>query len=1234
MAEDILKTNRLNVSARGSFPIPKDFSIEAKRFAQSVQDQLQQLKGEKGNILDRAVTFQDLIDSGIARKRFSISNGGSDFNIGRNDDKQGVDTPTAPTGVSANGAFQNILIAWDYPSYAGHSHTEIWVANTDTFADRVFLAQTTASVFSHQVGNAATKYYWVRHVNQNNVFGSFNDDSGTLAQTEVDIGAVMADLSEEIKNLPGFTTLNTDMSITLSGTQRTLQSTFETINTLATTAQSSVNSLSTASTRVIRSTSPPTARPDATSLQAGDLWIDTDSSPNVNEIFVYTGSTWAASTSGSTSSSDTTLQTQITANGNSISQSASDLLLVAGVSDRIDISTSVNITSLNSSITNGTTGLAANASAIGGLTTRVTAAEGTITTHSADITELENTLTGYSSSSTIATAISGLQTSITSNDGDITSISSDVTGLQNTITTKVRTFVQNDPPTATAIGDLWIETDNKNKLWRASATGNANWIAVNDQSGISVFAQNSQPTGQNVGDLWFDTDDNKKQYRYNGSAWVAVDDTRIAGNSSAITVLQSDVSTIDGVVSANSGSITALESTVNNAGTGVAATASALGSLTTTVTAIPINFKQSTAPTGTLTTGDLWIDTDDNKMYRWTGSAWESIRDSEITANSQAITALENTVDDGSTGVSATATAVATLETEVYGSGSAGASRIDALAATVNNGSTGVAANASAISSLQVNVGTKNQTFVGSSTPTAGAIGDLWVKTSENNKLYRWTGSNWVAVSPSTVQTFAQSGTPTANSVGDLWIDTGNDNQIKRWSGSSWVPLRDGLTTANSLSINAIQSSIGVTFDAYIQTYSGTKNLDVYTRSSGAATAHNISAADVTNGVFLSVKGVSATGGLAIEKINRTFKVVARISSTTLRVEVVGDNATSSSTSSTVTGACVIGTNAGVLQLAETTTNTLGQTEASYVMQVNSNGHIAGFAIQSSTSPTGQQSSDVIFQADRFSIVPSTGSGAVIPFIVDSGIVYINSARIKDGSITNAKIGNLAVDKLTGTFAQLETVVTGTLSADKIKLDGITLDTDVNGNLIIKDGGIGDVKIGNISATKITVGFIDADRIDVDTLAVKKFADVSSKIISHTGAEVPLSVEANVQSWFGTYPGQTVISQESSGIVNIACTTANVRNNAKYRITYSAVLGDVRNGTIQYSFNNSTWTSLSPKVNANAGTYRTYVFLWDGQITGMNSTQSTVYWRINWNVSGGQVNSTYQALYVTVDNTQ
>ena len=142
MANEYLKKKKKNQTARGSFPIPRDFSLEGKRFAQSVQDTLQQLKGEKGNILDRAVTFQDLIDTGIAKQTFSVTGGGSDFVIDDNNKKDGVANPTAPTGFTASGAFQNILLSWDFPDYAGHSHTEIFVSNSNSFASRTFLAQT------------------------------------------------------------------------------------------------------------------------------------------------------------------------------------------------------------------------------------------------------------------------------------------------------------------------------------------------------------------------------------------------------------------------------------------------------------------------------------------------------------------------------------------------------------------------------------------------------------------------------------------------------------------------------------------------------------------------------------------------------------------------------------------------------------------------------------------------------------------------------------------------------------------------------------------------------------------------------------------------------------------------------------------------------------------------------------------------------------------------------------
>jgi len=1144
VANDILKTKKKNLKARGSFPIPRDFSIEAKRFAQAVQDSLQQLKGEKGNVLDRAVTFQDLIDVGIAKQNFSLTGGGSDFVIGDDGNKEGVDTPTIPTNFAASGAFQNILLTWDFPTYAGHSHTEVFVSNSNTFSSRVFLAQTTASVFSHQVGNAATKYYWIRHVNQNDVEGPFNDDAGTSASTAIDVGAVMTQLSEEIKLLPGFGTLNTDMSITLSGTQRTLQATLETINTLATTATSNVTSLTTNTPRVIRSDSEPTTRADGTSLRTGDIWIDTDSSPNVNELFVYTGAAFAATTAGSTSSSDTTLQTQITSNGNAITQSASDILLVAGVSDRANISTSVNITTLNAAITNASTGLQANANAISTLGSTVTNQGNSINTISTSVTELTNTLSGYNSSSTVASAISGLQTQITSNDGDVTNINSSITALTGTINTKAKTFVQNDAPSATAIGDLWIDSNDSNKLYRATATGTGNWVAVGDTSGTHIFAQNGEPSARpdgsalQVGDLWFDTDQadgsgnlTNKQYRYDGTNFVSVEDARTSINASAIDTLTTNVSTINGTLTSEAAKILALENTVNNASTGVSATASALSSLTNTVTSIPVNFSQSTEPSSGLTEGDFWIDTDDNQLYRYDGTNWQSVRDSLTTSSSQAITALQNTVNNGSTGVGANASAISTLETEVYGSGSAGSSRIDSLESTVNNNVSGVAANANAISALTTKVDTKNKSFVGTTQPANNSandlkVGDIWIKTNDNNKIHRWSGSTWVPLAPTTVQTFAQSSTPTATSVGDIWIDTGNDNEIKRWNGSTWQPLRDGLISANATSITAISSEIGVTFDARITTNNGTKNLDVQTMSSGSAVAHNISNANITTGVFLSLKGFPTTGGLTDVQINRTFKVVSRLTSTTLRVEIVGDNANATATSSIVSSGSTIGTNAGVLQLAETTTNTLGQTEASYVMQVNSNGHIAGFVVQSSTTPSGQQTSDVVFQADKFAIVPSSGSGQVAPFIVRATAttingetvpagLYLDAAFIQNGTITNAQIGEATIDnaKITATL-NANKIVAGELSADRIDVPGvITAGGLIVGSDLSTDGQTtihgGNISTGTIQANRLTItpvesggsaadinantttisgGKITANTISVDQVNTQNFA--------------------------------------------------------------------------------------------------------------------------------------------------
>lgn len=110
---------------------------------------------------------------------------------------------------------------------------------------------------------------------------------------------------------------------------------------------------------------------------------------------------------------------------------------------------------------------------------------------------------------------------------------------------KVTTFYGSSTPTATATGDLWLDSGNGNALKRWSGSA---WTAVSDaklqealtkagdaqataDGKIKTYAQISAPTGlttTDAGDLWIDTDDGNKMWRWSGTAWAAVQDSSIA----------------------------------------------------------------------------------------------------------------------------------------------------------------------------------------------------------------------------------------------------------------------------------------------------------------------------------------------------------------------------------------------------------------------------------------------------------------------------------------------------------------------------------------------------------------------------------------------------------------------------------------------------------------------------------------------------------------------------------
>lgn len=105
---------------------------------------------------------------------------------------------------------------------------------------------------------------------------------------------------------------------------------------------------------------------------------------------------------------------------------------------------------------------------------------------------------------------------------------------QATADGKNKIFRQGTTPTATAVNDQWIDTANGNilKSWNGTA-----WVSVQDTAIAAaaaaataaqtsadgknrVFRQGTTPTATAIGDIWFDTNNDNRISRWDGSTWV------------------------------------------------------------------------------------------------------------------------------------------------------------------------------------------------------------------------------------------------------------------------------------------------------------------------------------------------------------------------------------------------------------------------------------------------------------------------------------------------------------------------------------------------------------------------------------------------------------------------------------------------------------------------------------------------------------------------------------------
>ena len=403
--------------------------------------------------------------------------------------------------------------------------------------------------------------------------------------------------------------------------------------------------------------------------------------------------------------------------------------------------------------------------------------------------------------------------------------------VETTADGKNKIFRQTTAPTATAIGDIWFDTDDGNKIYYWTGTA---WVSVQDNaiataqatadSKIKTFYQANPPTATGVGDIWFDTDDGFKQYFWNGTAWTSVQDTSIAAAQSAATAAQA-------------------------AATAAQTTADGKNKV----------FRQTSAPTASAT-GDLWFDTDDdNRIYRWSGTAWvANDLGTNALANFSANKITSGTIDASVVTVSninAGNISTGTLNADRIAAASITGSKLVAGTITASNIETGtitatqiaastitgakIAAATITASNIAANTITASQIAAGTITATQIATGTITTSqlaagTLSANNITTGTLAATVALT-------AQSGTIGGWNISSTSIYTGSISSPNQFLNSSGGALFTGTVSTENLGVagNATIGTFnaaGAMFAPNLTTSTAATNLRVATGSIGEIT--------------------------------------------------------------------------------------------------------------------------------------------------------------------------------------------------------------------------------------------------------------------------------------------------------------------------------------------------------------------------------------------------------------
>ncbi|HGV3898826.1 TPA: DUF1983 domain-containing protein [Klebsiella pneumoniae] len=676
----------------------------------------------------------------------------------------------------------------------------------------------------------------------------------------------------------------------------------------------------------------------------------------------------------------------------------------------------------------------ANSSAINSLTTTVTQQGNDIASSSSSITSLQNNLITTNANvakKADATALNALQNTVTSQGDDLTSQGNRVTSLENTLT----------------VGDNIVPNSamlNNAQGWSGHATTVDGYPAVTDTVAWSPTSPKFSVTPGDILDFSLLC---LAGAAINGLAWgIRFDGPSMTNNSvylEALNYAAGEKKAVTGTITVPDGATTGyiqpysrnaitltiynIKVTRRNAGT--IANAKAITDLTNEVTQ---QGKDITSASSDISLLKNSLATTDATVAK--------------KADSSALSSLQSTVTQQGKDISSQGTRVTSIENSL----TSGDNLIPN--AKMLNGAQGWSGSATTVdgyAAVNSSVGWQPQSATFEVTP--GDTLDLSMMCLAGQAITVGWGLRFDGPSLSNVTMYAsnlsyQAGEKKATKYTFVVPAGATTARLQRNSGTAAsltiynvvVTRRDAGTVANSSAIDSLTSTVqsqGNTLTSQGQAITklnsdlsdlsgvvGTKASAAavselttrVTNAEGKITANSTALNSITSRVDdaeASIDGLNETtaaNGLAMA--NGFQQLRAQIGDNQAAItqtnKVVADMEKATAEQINTVQSSVNGMSATVQEVSSTVADINGKLGAQWGVKVatdtgGANPRIAG--IQLGIDATG--SSQFLVQADTFAVYTG-GTGKAYPFIVQGGAAYMQEALIRDGSITNAKIGN------------------------------------------------------------------------------------------------------------------------------------------------------------------------------------------------------------------------------------